>query len=72
MSEITIRHLKIFVTVYDERSMTAAGRKLFISQPTVSQAIHELESMYKVVLFERLSRKLYPTSTGEKLYQYAN
>lgn len=72
LSEITIRHLKIFVTVYDERSMTVAGRKLFISQPTVSQAIHELESMYKVVLFERLSRKLYPTSTGEKLYQYAN
>ncbi|MBP2625818.1 MAG: transcriptional regulator [Firmicutes bacterium] len=69
---MTIRHLKIFVTVYDEKNMTAAANKLFITQPTVSQAIQELESQYKVVLFERLSRKLYTTSSGEKLYQYAN
>ncbi len=68
---MTIRHLKIFVTVYEEKNMTAAGNKLFITQPTVSQAIQELESEYKVILFERLSRKLYATSSGEKLYQYA-
>lgn len=68
---MTIRHLKIFTTVYDERNMTAAANKLFVTQPTVSQAIQDLEAEYKVVLFERLSRKLYPTSSGEKLYQYA-
>jgi len=66
-----IRQLKIFVTVYDERNMTAAANKLFITQPAVSQAIKELESYYGVVLFERLSRKLYVTESGEKLYQYA-
>lgn len=68
---MTIRHLKIFITVYDEKNMTAAASKLFITQPTVSQAIQELESEYKVILFERLSRKLYPTPSGDKLYQYA-
>lgn len=68
---MTIHHLKIFITVYEEKSMTAAANKLFLTQPTVSHTIKELEDQYDVVLFERLSRKLYPTSSGEKLYQYA-
>jgi len=68
---MTIRHLKIFMTVYDEKNMTAAANRLFITQPSVSQAIKELESQYEVILFERLARKLYATSSGETLYQYA-
>lgn len=67
-----IRHLKIFITVHDELNMTAAANKLFMTQPSVSQAIKELENYYGVVLFERLSRKLYVTESGEKLYQYAS
>lgn len=68
---MTIRHLKIFTTVYDELNMTIAANKLFMTQPSVSQAIKELESYYGVILFERLSRKLYVSESGEKLYQYA-
>ncbi|MEN6327876.1 MAG: LysR family transcriptional regulator [Syntrophomonas sp.] len=68
---MTIRHLRIFKAVYDERNMTAAANKLFMTQPSISQAIKELESYYGVVLFERLSRKLYVTESGEKVYQYA-
>lgn len=68
---MTIRHLKIFIAVYNELNMTAAANKLFMTQPSVSQAIKELESHYGVVLFERLSKKLYVTSAGEKLYEYA-
>ncbi len=68
---MTLRHLWIFIAVYDERNMTAAANKLFMTQPSVSQAIKELENYYGVVLFERLSRKLYITESGEKLYQYA-
>lgn len=67
-----IRHLKIFITVHDELNMTVAANKLFMTQPSVSQAIKELENYYGVVLFERLSRKLYATESGEKLYQYAS
>ena len=36
-------------------------KKLFISQPTVSQAIKELEQHYHVILFDRLSKKLFLT-----------
>lgn len=44
---MTIRHLKIFVEVADTGSMSAAAKNCFISQPTVSQAIRELEEHYR-------------------------
>lgn len=68
---MTLRHLKIFVTVADCGSMTAASEALFIAQPTVSQAISELETYYNVKLFDRLSRRLYITETGKRLLSYA-
>lgn len=68
---MTIRHLKIFVTVADCNSMSGAAAKLYISQPTVSQAIAELEKHYGVRLFERLSQKLYITESGKQLLSYA-
>lgn len=51
--------------------MRAAAAKLYISQPTVSQAIRELEEHYGVLLFERLKRRLYITDAGKKLFAYA-
>ncbi|AKA68888.1 transcriptional regulator [Clostridium scatologenes] len=51
--------------------MTMAANKLFITQPSVSQAIKELETYYGVELFERISNKLYVTESGKKVYQYA-
>ena len=55
---MTIRHLNIFVAVADYGSMSAAATHLYLSQPTVSQAIRELEKHYNVLLFERLGKKL--------------
>lgn len=68
---MTFRHFQIFVMVCDERNMTAAATRLYISQPAVSQAIAELEAYYEVRLFERLSKKLYLTEAGEILLGYA-
>jgi DNA-binding transcriptional LysR family regulator len=51
--------------------MTAAAKKLYIAQPSVSQAIFELEKHYNVKLFERLGRRLFITSAGQKLLTYA-
>lgn len=48
-----------------------AAEKLFISQPSVSQAIKELESIYRVKLFERYPKQLFPTEEGDLLYHYA-
>ncbi|WP_040211091.1 LysR family transcriptional regulator [Clostridium polynesiense] len=68
---MTIRHLRIFIAVADSGKMSIAASKYFISQPTVSQTIKELEEHYGVLLFERLSKKLYITEEGKKLLSYA-
>lgn len=68
---MTLRHLKVFITVADCLNMTAAAKALYISQPTVSQAISELESFYGVRLFDRLSKRLYITEVGKQLLSYA-
>lgn len=68
---MTIRHLKIFITVAQTGKMNLAAERLYLSQPTVSQAIRELEEHYHVLLFERLSKKLYITQAGKQLLVYA-
>ena len=68
---MTIRHLQIFTAVADEMGMSAAAKKLHISQPTVSQAIGELEKYYGVKLFERLSRKICLTKEGELMLSFS-
>ncbi|WP_312642798.1 LysR family transcriptional regulator [Hydrogenoanaerobacterium sp.] len=68
---MTIRHLQIFIAVADCSNMSAAAKKLYISQPTVSQVISEMEDVYGVKLFERLSKKLYITQAGNQLLGYA-
>lgn len=67
----TFRHLKIFVTVAQYGTMRKAAEILYISQPSVSQAIQELEQHYGVKLFDRLSRHIYITEAGKILLSYA-
>lgn len=68
---MTIRHLRIFEAVAREGSMNRAAARLYLSQPTVSKAVKELEEYYGVRLFERLSQRLYITREGELLLSYA-
>lgn len=68
---MTLRHLKIFVSVCKHLSMTKAANELYMTQPSISQAIGELETEYGVVLFHRMNRKLYLTKAGETLLHYA-
>ncbi|MGL5694438.1 MAG: LysR family transcriptional regulator [Peptostreptococcaceae bacterium] len=68
---MTIRSLEIFVSVVKCGKMSEASKQLHISQPTISQAINELEKEYDVLLFNRLSKKLYLTDAGRQLLNYA-
>lgn len=68
---MTIRHLKIFNAVAKTQSMTQAAEQLYLSQPTVSQAIRDLEEHYGVTLFERLSKRLFITEAGRQLLEYS-
>lgn len=68
---MTLRHLKIFVTVCETGTITAAGEKLYIAQPSVSLAISELESHYGIKLFDRIAKRIYITESGKHFLQYA-
>ncbi|MGB8453488.1 MAG: LysR family transcriptional regulator [Anaerocolumna sp.] len=63
--------MKIFVSVCQEKSVSLAAKKLYISQPAVSNAIKELEEHYGTPLFDRISKKLYLTEAGKKILSYA-
>ncbi|MDD3368312.1 MAG: LysR family transcriptional regulator [Lachnospiraceae bacterium] len=63
----TLKQLKTFVAVAEYKKMSEAAKKLYISQPTVSQIISDLESEYKVELFERQAKELKITQAGALL-----
>lgn len=68
---MTLRHMKIFLTVYQTQHMTQAARQLCMTQPAVTRAIQEIESYYGIRLFERMNRRLYVTEMGNVFYSYA-
>ena len=69
---MTIRHLQIFIRVAEEQSVTAAARRLFISQPAASLALSEIEKEYDARLLDRVNRKMFMTARGERLYRWAS
>lgn len=62
---MNIRKLNIFYQTATTLNMTAAAKILYISQPSVSQAIKEIEEEIGTPLFERIGKKLYLTYEGE-------
>lgn len=68
---MTIRHLRIYVAVYQSENVTHAAEELHMTQPAVTRAIKELEQYYGVCLFERMYRRLSPTEAARRLYPQA-
>lgn len=66
-----IHHLKIFASVYKNKSFTRASEELHISQPTISEHIKNLENSLDCKLFDRLGRSIMPTTEAEVLYPKA-
>ncbi len=68
---MTLRHMKIFVSVYQNSSITKAAKELHLAQPSVSVTIKELEEYYGQHFFERIGRRIYPTAAAKEFYGYA-
>lgn len=66
-----LRELSYFVAVFEERSVSAAARRCFISQPSVSTSVAALESELGVQLFIRHRKGAAPTADAERLYPTA-
>ncbi|MGB9679396.1 MAG: selenium metabolism-associated LysR family transcriptional regulator [Minisyncoccia bacterium] len=67
---MNLREIKIFLTVCECGSMSDAARKLYMTQPSISQTISELEEELNVKLFERISKKLFLTYPGKILQEH--
>lgn len=62
-----LRLAEYFVAVIDHGGVTRAANALYISQPSLSQAIRGLERELDVTLFDRVDRQMVPTPAGEEL-----
>ncbi|MBI5557471.1 MAG: LysR family transcriptional regulator [Deltaproteobacteria bacterium] len=66
-----IHQLRIFASVYRNRSFSKASEQLYISQPTISEHIKNLEKSLGCTLFDRLGRKIEPTSEADLIFPKA-
>lgn len=68
---MTIQQLKYIVTVAEKGKINEAARTLFISQPSLTNAIHELEKELGFDIFNRTNRGIAATTRGTKFLSYA-
>ena len=68
---MTLVQLKYAITVANADSMSEAARELFISQPSLSAAIKDLEEEIGIELFHRTNRGIFLTPDGKEFIGYA-
>jgi DNA-binding transcriptional LysR family regulator len=62
-----LRHLRSFLAVAEERSFSAAARRLHVSQQALSRSVQQLERELGTVLFDRDARPIELTAAGEAM-----
>ncbi|WOI57878.1 LysR substrate-binding domain-containing protein [Palleronia sp. LCG004] len=68
---VKLRHLRIFLAVAEERTISAAARKLGVAQPSLSKAMADLEAMLGVELLARVGRGVVLTAEGTTFRRHA-
>ncbi|AUT49705.1 LysR substrate-binding domain-containing protein [Achromobacter sp. AONIH1] len=63
-SRLKMRHLMLLLQIEQHGSLTRVAEQMATSQPAVTNALSELESMFGVPLFERSARGMTPTPLG--------
>lgn len=61
---------KIFLYLYEEKSISKTASKLYVSQPAISYSLKELENSLGYTLFNRNSKGIEPTLEAKELYNY--
>lgn len=61
---------KIFLYLYEEKSISKTASKLYVSQPAISYSLKELENQLGYTLFYRNSKGIEPTEEAKELYGY--
>lgn len=66
-----IHHLKVFLSVFKNKSFSKASEELYLTQPTVSSHIKAVEDELDCKLFDRVGRTIIPTKEAEVLHIHA-
>ena len=64
---MTLKQLQYVVTVAETGNITEAAKKLFIAQPSLTAAVHELEKEYGIIFFSRSNKGIELTPDGEEI-----
>ncbi|MGI9277610.1 MAG: LysR substrate-binding domain-containing protein [Endozoicomonas sp.] len=68
VSRVDLNLLTAFETLYQERSVSAAARRMYLGQPAMSHALARLRKLFDDNLLERHGQQMQPTRRAEELY----
>ncbi len=66
-SRFDLNLVKVFLAIWDMRSLTGAGSRLGLTQPAVSHALRRLRDQFSDPLFQRVGNQMEPTETATRL-----
>ena len=69
---MTLLQLKYVLTIAETGSMNEAARQLFVSQPTLTGAVKEIENEIGIRIFDRSNKGVRLTHDGEEFLEYAS
>lgn len=68
---MTLQQLRYVVTVADKGTISSAAKELFISQPSLTNAIKELEEEIQIIIFNRTNKGIIVSNEGNEFLAYA-
>ncbi|MGO4852923.1 LysR family transcriptional regulator [Phaeovulum sp. W22_SRMD_FR3] len=74
MSKMNVNHfdlnlLRVFLAIWDQRSVTGAAERLNLTQPAISHALRRLREQFSDPLFLRVGQKMEPTEAAKRLHE---
>jgi DNA-binding transcriptional LysR family regulator len=66
---IDLNLIRVFVTIYETKSVSAAASQLFLTQPTISYSLSKLRTLLNDPLFVRSPDGMVPTACGDRTYE---
>ena len=64
-TRLRMKHLALLLAIQQQRSLTRVAEQMATSQPAITQALAELETLFGAPLFTRSARGMTPTALGE-------
>lgn len=68
---MTLQQLRYIVAVAETGNITEAAKRLFISQPSLTNSIHELEKEMRITIFNRTNKGVTVSNEGDLFLSYA-